>query len=96
MLTMLATTLVDAINSTLGTLDAIFAVSVCIGGFEPLTDRGRVVHAKRIIAITKTLVSIVVAVTVSDVGKLGLFGMFRSMLKFVTPPVTAIFLFNVF
>ncbi|MCR4809674.1 MAG: Na+/glucose cotransporter, partial [Prevotella sp.] len=64
--------------------------------FRPDSSQQRINYVGRIVTVCGALIAIVLTVAIDSIKGLNLFNVFQSVLGFIAPPMTAVFLLGVF
>ena len=88
--------LVSTIGSALNALSTIFTIDIYVKKFRPDASQRRINYVGRIVTVVGSLIAIVLTVAIDSIKGLNLFNVFQSVLGFIAPPMTAVFLLGVF
>jgi SSS family solute:Na+ symporter len=88
--------LVSTIGSALNALSTIFTMDIYVKRFRPDASQRRINYVGRIVTVAGAMIAIVLTVAIDSIKGLNLFNVFQSVLGFIAPPMTAVFLLGVF
>jgi SSS family solute:Na+ symporter len=88
--------LVSTIGSALNALSTVFTMDIYVKRFRPNASQHRINYVGRIVTVCGALLAIVLTVAIDSIKGLNLFNVFQSVLGFIAPPMTAVFLLGVF
>ena len=88
--------LVSTIGSALNALSTIFTMDIYVKKFRPDASQRQINYVGRIVTVVGSLTAIVLTVAIDSIKGLNLFNVFQSVLGFIAPPMTAVFLLGVF
>ena len=88
--------LVSTIGSALNALSTVFTMDIYVKRFRPDASQKRINYVGRIVTVCGALIAIVLTVAIDSIKGLNLFNVFQSVLGFIAPPMTAVFLLGVF
>ena len=88
--------LVSTIGSALNALSTVFTMDIYVKRFRPDASQQRINYVGRIVTVCGALIAIVLTVAIDSIKGLNLFNVFQSVLGFIAPPMTAVFLLGVF
>jgi SSS family solute:Na+ symporter len=88
--------LVSTIGSALNALSTVFTMDIYVKRFHPDASQRRINYVGRIVTVCGALIAIVLTVAIDSIKGLNLFNVFQSVLGFIAPPMTAVFLLGVF
>jgi len=88
--------LVSTIGSALNALSTIFTMDIYVKKFHPNASQQRINYVGRIVTVIGSILAIILTVAIDSVKGLNLFNIFQSVLSFIAPPMTAVFLLGVF
>ena len=88
--------LVSTIGSALNALSTIFTMDIYVKKFRPDASQRRINYVGRIVTVVGALTAIILTVAIDSIKGLNLFNVFQSVLGFIAPPMTAVFLLGVF
>jgi SSS family solute:Na+ symporter len=92
----LTAALVSTVSSALNALSTVFTMDIYVKKIEPEATEARIIKVGRIITIIGALISVAITIAIDSIKGLNLFNVFQSVLGFIAPPMTAVFLFGVF
>ena len=88
--------LVSTIGSALNALSTVFTMDIYVKRFRPDATQQHINHVGRIVTLVGAAIAIVLTVAIDSIKGLNLFNVFQSVLGFIAPPMTAVFLLGVF
>lgn len=88
--------LVSTIGSALNALSTVFTMDIYVKHFKPDASQQHINHVGRIVTIAGSVIAIILTVAIDSIKGLNLFNVFQSVLGFIAPPMTAVFLLGVF
>ena len=88
--------LVSTIGSALNALSTVFTMDIYVKKFKPDASQLHINRVGRIVTVAGAAIAIVLTVAIDSIKGLNLFNVFQSVLGFIAPPMTAVFLLGVF
>ena len=88
--------LVSTIGSALNALSTVFTIDIYVKRYHPDASQQHINYVGRIVTVCGALLAIVLTVAIDSIKGLNLFNVFQSVLGFIAPPMTAVFLLGVF
>ena len=88
--------LVSTIGSALNALSTVFTIDIYVKRFRPDATQRHINYVGRIVTIVGAVLAIIITVAIDSIKGLNLFNVFQSVLGFIAPPMSAVFLFGVF
>ncbi|MDB5246088.1 MAG: sodium solute transporter superfamily [Segetibacter sp.] len=88
--------LVGTIGSSLNSLSTVFTMDVYVKKFNPTATNKEIVKMGRITVVAGCLFAIMMALAIDSIKGLNLFDVFQSVLGFIAPPLSVVFLMTVF
>ena len=88
--------LVSTIGSALNALSTVFTMDIYVRRFRPDATQQHINHVGRIVTVAGAVMAIALTVAIDSIKGLNLFNVFQSVLGFIAPPMTAVFLLGVF
>jgi SSS family solute:Na+ symporter len=88
--------LVSTIGSALNALSTVFTMYIYVKKFNPSASQRRINYVGRIVTVAGAIIAIVLTIAIDSIKGLSLFNVFQSVLGFIAPPMTAVFLLGVF
>lgn len=92
----LTAALVSTVGSALNALSTVFTMDIYVKKYRPEATQQNIIRVGRIVTIIGTLISITITIAIDSIKGLNLFNVFQSVLSFIAPPMTAVFLLGVF
>jgi len=87
--------LVSNIGSSLNSVSTVFTMDIFVKKYKPKADNKDIIRIGRWVTIGSALLSVVVALAINSIKGLNLFDVFQSILGFLAPPMSVVFLFGV-
>ncbi|MBQ3828093.1 MAG: Na+/glucose cotransporter, partial [Prevotella sp.] len=94
-LAVLTAALVSTIGSALNALSTVFTMDIYVKS-HPDATQPQIIHMGRVVTIVGAILSVIICVAIDSIKGLNLFNVFQSVLGFIAPPMSAVFLFGVF
>lgn len=88
--------LVGTIGSSLNSLSTVFTMDVYVKKFNPTATNKQIIKMGRITVVAGCLLAIIIALAIDNIKGLNLFDIFQSVLGFIAPPLSVVFLLTVF
>ncbi|MBO4658048.1 MAG: sodium:solute symporter [Prevotella sp.] len=88
--------LVSTIGSALNALSTVFTIDIYVKRFRPDASQRRINYVGRVVTLVGAAIAIIITVAIDSIKGLNLFNIFQSVLSFIAPPMTAVFLLGVF
>ena len=95
-LAVLTAALVSTIGSALNALSTVFTMDIYVKKFNPEASNKQIIRMGHLVTVVGALISVVICVAIDSIKGLDLFNVFQSVLSFIAPPMTAVFLMGVF
>jgi len=87
--------LVSTIDSALNSLSTVFTMDILIKNYRPGATQKEIIKIGRIISVVGAVIAIFLTLAIDSIKGLNLFDVFQSVLSFIAPPMTVVFLFGV-
>ena len=87
--------LVSNIGSSLNSVSTVFTMDIFIKKYQPQATNKEVIRIGRWVTVGSAVLSVVVALAINSIKGLNLFDVFQSILGFLAPPMSVVFLFGV-
>lgn len=87
--------LVSTIDSGLNSLSTVFTLDVYLKKIRPKADTKEKIFVGRIVTLAAAVVSVFLALAISSVEGMDLFSLMASIIGFLAPPLSAVFLIGV-
>lgn len=94
-LAVLTAALVSTIGSALNALSTVFTMDVFVKKYNPDASKKQIMNVGRIVTICGAVIAIALCVLIDNIKGLNLFNVFQSILSFIAPPMSAVFLMGV-
>jgi len=88
--------LVGTIGSSLNSLSTVFTMDVYVKNINPGATTREIVRMGRISVIAGCVLAVIVVLAIDNIKGLNLFDVFQSVLGFIAPPLSVVFLLTVF
>ncbi len=88
--------LVSTIGSALNALSTVFTMDIYVKKFRPDASQAHINQVGRVVTLAGAVIAIALTVAIDSIKGLNLFNVFQSVLGFIAPPMTAVFLLGVF
>jgi SSS family solute:Na+ symporter len=88
--------LVSTIGSALNALSTVFTMDVYVKNFKPGAPQWEINLVGRIVVVLGAVLAIAMTVAIDAIRGLNLFNVFQSVLGFIAPPMSAVFLMGIF
>ena len=88
--------LVSTIGSALNALSTVFTMDIYLKRYRPEASQHHINFVGRLVTVCGAAIAIVLTVAIDSIKGLNLFNVFQSVLGFIAPPMTAVFLLGVF
>ena len=96
MLAVLTAALVSTIGSALNALSTVFTMDIYVKKYNPNASQAEIIRMGQYVTIVGAVISVLICVAIDSIKGLNLFNVFQSVLGFIAPPMSAVFLFGVF
>lgn len=87
--------LISTIGSALNSLSTVFTMDIYVKKYAPNASQKSIVKTGRMVVLVGSLLSIIVTLGINSIKGLNLFDIFQSILGFIAPPMSVVFLFGV-
>lgn len=87
--------LISTIGSALNSLSTVFTMDIYVKKYAPGASQKSIVKTGRLVVFIGSLLSIIVTLGIDSIKGLNLFDIFQSILGFIAPPMSVVFLFGV-
>ena len=92
----LTAALVSTVGSALNALSTVFTMDIYVKHYAPNASERDIIRMGRVVTVVGAVISIAITVAIDSIKGLNLFNVFQSVLSFIAPPMTAVFLLGVF
>ena len=92
----LTAALVSTVGSALNALSTVFTIDIYLKKYNPTASEKEIIRVGRLVTVVGAIISIVICIAIDSIKGLNLFNVFQSVLGFIAPPMSAVFLFGVF
>ena len=92
----LTAALVSTVGSALNALSTVFTMDIYVKHYAPKATEHDIIRMGRIVTVVGAIISIAITIAIDSIKGLNLFNVFQSVLSFIAPPMTAVFLLGVF
>ncbi|TDD97817.1 sodium:solute symporter family transporter [Flavobacterium cellulosilyticum] len=87
--------LISTIGSALNSLSTVFTMDIYVKKYNPEASQKTIVKTGRLVVFFGSLLSIFITLGIDSIKGLNLFDIFQSVLGFIAPPMSVVFLFGV-
>lgn len=87
--------LVSTIDSALNALSTVFTMDIYVKKYKPEATQKQVVAIGRVVTVLGAITAIFITLAIDSIKGLNLFDVFQSVLGFIAPPMSVVFLFGV-
>lgn len=87
--------LVSNISSSLNSVSTVYTMDIFIKKYQPEATAKQVIKIGRWVTVTSAVLSVLIALAINAIKGLNLFDVFQSVLGFLAPPMSVVFLFGV-
>jgi SSS family solute:Na+ symporter len=88
--------LVGTIGSSLNSLSTVFTMDLYVKKINPTATNQQIIKVGRMAVVAGCVLAIVIALAIDSIKGLNLFDVFQSVLGFIAPPLSVVFLLTVF
>jgi SSS family solute:Na+ symporter len=88
--------LVGTIGSSLNSLSTVFTMDVYVKKINPQATNKEIIRVGRLAVIAGCILAVIVVLAIDNIKGLNLFDVFQSVLGFIAPPLSVVFLLTVF
>nr|WP_121271903.1 sodium/solute symporter [Pedobacter schmidteae] len=88
--------LVGTIGSSLNSLSTVFTMDVYVKNINPQASNKQIIRMGRLSVIAGCIFAVIVVLAIDNIKGLNLFDVFQSVLGFIAPPLSVVFLLTVF
>jgi len=88
--------LVSTIDSALNSLSTVFTMDIYVKKYKPEASQKDIVKIGRMVTAIGAVLGVVMAIGIDSIKGLNLFDVFQSVLGFIAPPLSVVFLTGVF
>ncbi|MGY5355625.1 sodium:solute symporter family transporter [Wenyingzhuangia sp. IMCC45467] len=87
--------LISTIGSALNSLSTVFTMDVYVKKYEPKASQNKIVKVGRLVTLFGSILAVLITLAINSIKGLNLFDIFQSILGFIAPPMSVVFLFGV-
>ena len=87
--------LISTIGSALNSLSTVFTMDVYVKKYNPSASQSTMVKTGRLVTLFGSLLAVLITLAIDSIKGLNLFDIFQSVLGFIAPPMSVVFLFGV-
>ncbi|GAB3653763.1 sodium:solute symporter [Echinicola sediminis] len=87
--------LVSTIDSALNALSTVFTMDIYVKKYRPDASQKQIVNIGRVVTVLGAVIAIFMTLAIDSIKGLNLFDVFQSILGFIAPPMSVVFLFGV-
>ncbi|MEJ5963126.1 sodium:solute symporter family transporter [Pedobacter immunditicola] len=88
--------LVGTIGSSLNSLSTVFTMDIYVKRFNPEASNKQIIRVGRLSVIAGCVFAVIMVLAIDNIKGLNLFDVFQSVLGFIAPPLSVVFLLAVF
>jgi len=88
--------LVGTIGSSLNSLSTVFTMDVYVKKINPAATNKEIIRVGRLSVVAGCILAVIVVLAIDHIKGLNLFDIFQSVLGFIAPPLSVVFLLTVF
>lgn len=88
--------LVSTIDSALNSLSTVFTMDIYVKRYSPDASQKQIIKIGRIVTAVGAVIAIFLTLAIDSIKGLNLFDVFQSVLGFIAPPMSVVFLLGVF
>jgi solute:Na+ symporter, SSS family len=94
-MSVLLAALISTIDSALNSLSTVFTMDIYVKKYKPEASQKEIIKIGRIVTAVGAIIAIALTLGISNIKGLKLFDIFQSILGFLAPPMSVVFLFGV-
>ncbi|GGZ34343.1 solute:sodium symporter (SSS) family transporter [Echinicola pacifica] len=87
--------LVSTIDSALNALSTVFTMDIYVKKYRPAASQQQIIRMGRVVTILGAIIAVFITLAIDSIQGLNLFDVFQSILGFIAPPMSVVFLFGV-
>lgn len=87
--------LISTIGSALNSLSTVFTMDIYVKRHNPEASQKTIIKTGRLVVLVGSLLSIFITLAIDSIKGINLFDIFQSVLGFIAPPMSVVFLFGV-
>lgn len=87
--------LISTIGSALNSLSTVFTMDVYVKKYRPSASQKEIVKTGRLTTLVGSFLAVLITLAIDSIRGLNLFDIFQSVLGFIAPPMSVVFLFGV-
>jgi len=87
--------LVSNIGSSLNSVSTVFTMDIFVKKYRPRATNKQIIGIGRWVTVASALISVIIALAINSIKGLNLFDVFQSVLGFLAPPMSVVFLFGI-
>lgn len=87
--------LISTIDSALNSLSTVFTMDIYLKKYKPAASQKEIIKIGRVITIIGAVIAVFLTLAIDTIKGLNLFDVFQSVLGFIAPPMSVVFLFGV-
>jgi SSS family solute:Na+ symporter len=88
--------LVGTIGSSLNSLSTVFTMDIYVKKINPKATNKEIINMGRLVVVVGCVFAVVMVLAIDNIKGLNLFDVFQSVLGFIAPPLSVVFLLTVF
>ena len=87
--------LVSNIGSSLNSVSTVFTMDIFVKKYQPRATNKDIIRIGRWVTVGSAVLSVIIALAINSIKGLNLFDVFQSILGFLAPPMSVVFLFGI-
>ena len=87
--------LISTIGSALNSLSTVFTMDIYVKKHAPNASQKSIIKTGRLVVLFGSVLSVFITIAIDSIKGLNLFDVFQSVLGFIAPPMSVVFLFGV-
>lgn len=87
--------LVSNIGSSLNSVSTVFTMDIFVKKYQPDATNKEIIRIGRYVTVGSAVISVIIALAINSIKGLNLFDVFQSVLGFLAPPMSVVFLFGI-
>ena len=87
--------LVGNVGSSLNSVSTVYTMDIYLKRYKPQATNNEIIKIGRVVTVVSAVVSVIIALAIDNIKGLNLFNIFQSVLGFLAPSMSVVFLFAV-
>ncbi|MDP4274756.1 MAG: sodium:solute symporter [Bacteroidota bacterium] len=87
--------LISTVDSALNSLSTVFTMDIYVKKYKPQASQKEIIKIGRIVSASGALIAVFLTLAIDCIKGLKLFDIFQSVLSFLAPPMSVVFLFGI-